>query len=132
MLFLARFLLLTSFFSSVLFLLNQSSYFLTVMLHFSFDILYTIKKFYKNLNNPPKLGRLKTVDSKAMHKVIDANPASSTWRVSGELVILQSSVLYITFMTSAKASKAAELSLMFPKYYKTFDPVKNFSLVLTC
>ena len=47
----------------------------------------------KTLNNQNKLGKLKTMDSKAMLQAIEANLVSSTQRVSGELHILQTSVV---------------------------------------
>ena len=51
------------------------------------------KKFwlgYKNLNNQARSGRLKTVDSETILQDIEANPVSSTWRVSGKLGISES------------------------------------------
>ena len=48
---------------------------------------------YKNLNNQLRSGRPKTIDSKAMLQIIDANPTNKTWRVSGEHSISQSSVV---------------------------------------
>ena len=56
-----------------------------------------LKKFclgYKNLDNQAKLGRSKIVDSKAKLQATEANSVSSTWRVSGELDLLQSSVVH--------------------------------------
>ena len=55
------------------------------------------KKFqsvYKNLHNQVKSARPKTMDSEAMLLAIEANPLSSTWRVSGELIILLSCVTW--------------------------------------
>ena len=44
-----------------------------------------------NLNNQTRSGRPKTLGSEAMLQTIEANPVSSTQRVSGELGISQSS-----------------------------------------
>ena len=44
----------------------------------------------KNLNDQTKSERLNIVDSEAVFKAIEANLASSTWGVSGELYILNS------------------------------------------
>ena len=55
-----------------------------------------LKKFHlgcKNLDEQAKSGRPKTVDSEALLQVIEANPASYTQRVSGELSISQSTVV---------------------------------------
>ena len=76
-------------------------------------------KFYlscKKLDGQARLGRHKTVYSKVMLQAIEANPASSTWRVSGELGILQSRVV----------SEPLKLYLMFPKYCKTFHLLKYY------
>ena len=43
----------------------------------------------KNLNNQASSGKPKAVDSKVECQVIEANLGSNTWRVSGELGILQ-------------------------------------------
>ena len=54
------------------------------------------KKFYlsfRNLDDQARLGRLKTVHSKAVLQAIEVNLASSTWRVSGELGLSLSSVV---------------------------------------
>ena len=54
------------------------------------------KKFYsgcKNLDYQAKLGRPKIVDSEIGLQAIEANPMSSTWRVSGKLGTSQSSVV---------------------------------------
>ena len=80
-----------------------------------------LKKFhssYKNLNNQAKLSRFKTVDSKVNLKAMEANPASSTWRVSGKLGISLFTVVCCIYNFE---SGAAELCLMLPKYCKTFD-----------
>ena len=47
----------------------------------------------KDLNNQTVSGRPKTVDIEAMLQPIEVNPANSTWRISGELVILKSSMV---------------------------------------
>ena len=56
-----------------------------------------LKKFcssYKNLDDDREnFGRPKTVDSKAVFQAIEANPASSTRRISDETGISQSSVV---------------------------------------
>ena len=58
---------------------------------------------YRNLDNQARTGRFKTMGSEAMLQVIKANPVSSTWAVSGELSISQSSpVWFVTFMTPVK------------------------------
>ena len=66
----------------------------------------------KNLDNQAKPSRPKTVDFEAVLQAMESNMASSTWRVSGELSISQYSV-FITFTTSAKAFRAAELYLTY-------------------
>ena len=48
----------------------------------------------KNLNNQAKSGRPRSMDSETMLQAIETNLASSTWRVSGELSISQSSLVY--------------------------------------
>ena len=53
---------------------------------------------------------------KQEYKQIEANLMSSKQRVSGELGISQ----LVTFTTSAKVSRAAKFSLMWPKCCKTF------------
>ena len=58
----------------------------------------------------------------AVLQAILANPVSSTRRVSGELGSSQSNVVYVTFSTSAKAPRAAELRL---NYGKTFDSLRH-------
>ena len=55
-----------------------------------------LKKFpfgSKNLEDQTRSGRPKIVYLKAVLQAIDANPVSSTWRVSGELGILLSGVV---------------------------------------
>ena len=55
------------------------------------------KKFYvgfKKLNNQARLARPKTMDSGSVLKPIEANPVSSTWRVSGKPRLSQSSVVH--------------------------------------
>ena len=47
----------------------------------------------KNLDDQARSGRPKTVDSEAVFQAIEANPKSSTRKVSGELGISQSSVV---------------------------------------
>ena len=44
------------------------------------------------------------MDSEAVYKAIEANLASSIWRVSGKLSL----VWFATFMTLVKKSRAAE------------------------
>ena len=68
-----------------------------------------------------RAGRPKTMDSKAVFQTIEANPVSSTLRVSSKLSISQYSMWFVTLTTSGKASRATELYFMFSNYYKTFD-----------
>ena len=42
---------------------------------------------FKNLNDQARSSRPETVDSEAMLQETEANLASSTWRVSGELTV---------------------------------------------
>ena len=49
------------------------------MVQFCFDC--------KNFDDQGSLGRPRTVDSKAVFQVIEANPVSRTWRVSVKLGI---------------------------------------------
>ena len=57
----------------------------------------------KNLNNPAKSGRPKTVDSEAELQEINVNPMSSTQRVSGKLSNSLLEFLLVTLLTLAKA-----------------------------
>ena len=53
-------------------------------------VIRLFKKFrmdWKNLDNKARLGRPKTIDWEAMLQIIEANLASSAWRVSGDLSI---------------------------------------------
>ena len=55
------------------------------------------KKFHSScmyLDNQARSGRPKTVDSKVLLQANEVNPASSILRVSGELSISQSRVVY--------------------------------------
>ena len=48
----------------------------------------------KNLNNQVRLDRPKIMDSKAVLQAKEANPVSNTRKISGELVISQTSVVH--------------------------------------
>ena len=62
-------------------------------------------------------GKSKTKDSKLMFQTIVVDLASSNCRAVYELGI---SLLFITAMTSTKASLAVELCLTLPTYCRTF------------
>ena len=49
---------------------------------------------YKNLDDHTSSDSPKTMASKAILQVIEANPVSNIWRVSDDLSILKSSVVY--------------------------------------
>ena len=60
-------------------------------------VIRWFKKFSlgcKNLHDQARPGRAQTIDSKAILQTIEANMASSTWRVSGKLDISQFSVIH--------------------------------------
>ena len=72
------------------------------------------KKFYsvsKNPDDQTKSGWPKCVNSEAVLQTIEANAASRTQRLSGELGISQSSVVHLHNL---------KLCVILPKYYKTF------------
>ena len=48
----------------------------------------------KNLDDQARSGKHKTVNSEAVLQTIDANPARSNWRVSGELGLSQSNAVH--------------------------------------
>ena len=54
----------------------------------------TVTRWFKNHNNQAMSGRPKTVNSIAMLQAIEGNLVSNTQRVSGELSISLSSVMY--------------------------------------
>ena len=54
----------------------------------------TFKKFQLGYNNQARLDRPESVNSEAMIQVREANSVSSTWRVSSEFSISQSSMVY--------------------------------------
>ena len=62
-------------------------------------------------------GRLKTVESEAVHQAIKVDPANSTWRVLAWLNPMWDLSI---------ASGAAELCFKLPKYCKTFDSFNLF------
>ena len=83
-------------------------------------VIRYFKKFHsssKNFVNQAKSNRPKTMDSVTKP---ETNWMSNTWKYKASSASL-SSVLFLTLSTSGKASKAAELYLMLPKYCKTFD-----------
>ena len=69
---------------------------------------------YKNLNDP-------TVDFEAMLQAIEANPVSSILRVSGELSILQSSVVHHLHNSGKSICHSQIVPHVQPKYCKTSD-----------
>ena len=77
-----------------------------------------VKEILLGLQEPHQSGNVKY--SKAALQAIETNPVSCTQRVSGELAF-HSLMSLVSFITTAKASGAAKLCLMLPKYCKTFD-----------
>ena len=71
----------------------------------------------QNLNNQVRSSMAKIVDSEDQLQSIEVNMESSTWRVSGELTISPSRHLH----NLGKSIWAAELCLILPKYFKTFE-----------
>ena len=58
------------------------------------------------------------MDAEAVLQAIETNPGiTNTQRESGDL----GAVVFVTFTTSANASRFAEWGLMFLKYCETFD-----------
>ena len=73
-----------------------------------------VKKFcstFKNLNNQAKSDRPKNMDSEVVFQAIGANPI---WRA------FHRQVLFVNFITSAKAYRIAELRLMLNKILQNF------------
>ena len=69
----------------------------------------------KIFNDQARSGRPKTMDSKSVLQAIVTNPVSSSKRVPGKFGISQSSVVHHLCEWSVK------LSLILPKYYRTFE-----------
>ena len=71
---------------------------------------------YKNIDEQANSERPKTVDSEAVDQI-----RSVALREYQANSVSPSSVWFITFITLAKTSKTAKLSLILPKYRKTFN-----------
>ena len=70
-----------------------------------------VKKFHsnnKNLDDLTRSGWPKTMDSKAMIQAIEANPVSSTWRVSSEFSISQTSVVHYFYVFNQASLRQKE------------------------
>ena len=82
------------------------------------------KKFRSSCKNPNNQARScwpKSVDYEAMHQADVIDPASSTWRVSGELGIPQPSVVHY-FRDLSKSTRSCRIvPHVQPKYCKSFD-----------
>ena len=76
-------------------------------------MLKNIRLGFKNLNERLTTGRSKTENSENVLQVIEANPVSSTLRVSGDLGICL--LLIVSLTTSANSPGTAEFGLFF--YY---------------
>ena len=64
---------------------------------------------------------LQTMDPEAMFQAVDANPTSSTRRVSGELGIFQSNVVHHLHNIDKSIWSPRIVHHVLPKYCKTFD-----------
>ena len=88
-------------------------------------IVRWFKKFHlgcKNFSNQASSGRPKTMNSKAVSHVIMGNLESSTWRVSGEFSISQSSVVCHLHGQGKKHSK----ELNFLSHYQNIVKLLTF------
>ena len=82
----------------------------------------------KNLDDQSRSNKPKSMNAEVMLQTIDAKPASSTWRVSGELVISQSSVVRHLHDFGKIIPSYGTVPHILPKYCKTFYSHKNFFL----
>ena len=82
----------------------------------------TVNRWFKkfHFNDPVRSGKPQNVDSDAMIQAIEANPASTIRRVSGDLSILKSSVIHHFH------SIAAELCLTLLKIAKVLIHLSTY------
>ena len=78
----------------------------------------------KNLDDQAKSDRPKIVDSEAILQTIEANPVSSTRRVSGELSLSQSSVVFHIHDLS-KYIKSCRIMFHITKILQNFHLLKS-------
>ena len=93
----------------------------------------SLKKFSgscNNLDNQVRLNRPKTMDSKAVFQVREGNLASSFWRVSGELVIPQSSVVCHLYKLSKSIQNCCIVSHIIKICEPNFLTIWNYKLKL--
>ena len=78
----------------------------------------------KKLDDHIRSDRPKSVDYAAMLQAIEANTASSTWRVSGKFF-----TVHFGLLPSKLQQKYREVCLTLLRYCKTFDSPSYFKLI---